>query len=233
MGILTEMCNCPNQQVIPPGQKLNFSDNLENNVIINADNKESIEEKNSKKKINNNNEPNNDAETFNVSLKGGIITSKRKKKTKDKLTKKETEKDKKEKRSSKKLQEQNMINNVFIDNIVDESAVSDTIVSDIILSEKLKLISKEKKSKMKESNKINIVIIGQKEVGKSSFCIRFVENRFEDFYIPSIGIEKFTKMTAYNSRNFKINFAVICGSDKLQNWVNLVEEADFFFFFMT
>ena len=31
---------------------------------------------------------NNDAETFNVSLKGGIITSKRKKKTKDKLTKK-------------------------------------------------------------------------------------------------------------------------------------------------
>ena len=185
MGILTEMCNCPNQQVIPPGQKLNFSDNLENNVIINADNKESIEEKNSKKKINNNNEPNNDAETFNVSLKGGIITSKRKKKTKDKLTKKETEKDKKEKRSSKKPQEQNMINNVFIDNIVDESAVSDTIVSDIILSEKLKLISKEKKSKMKES------------------------------------------------RNFKINFAVICGSDKLQNWVNLVEEADFFFFFMT
>jgi hypothetical protein len=82
MGILTEMCNCPNQQVIPPGQKLNFSDNLENNVIINADNKESIEEKNSKKKINNNNEPNNDAETFNVSLKGGIITSKRKKKPK-------------------------------------------------------------------------------------------------------------------------------------------------------
>ena len=76
------MCNCPNQQVIPPGQKLNFSDNLENNVIINADNKESIEEKNSKKKINNNNEPNNDAETFNVSLKGGIITSKRKKKLK-------------------------------------------------------------------------------------------------------------------------------------------------------
>ena len=228
MGILTEMCNCPNQQVIPPGQKLNFSDNLENNVIINADNKESIEEKNSKKKINNNNEPNNDAETFNVSLKGGIITSKRKKKTKDKLTKKETEKDKKEKRSSKKPQEQNMINNVFIDNIVDESAVSDTIVSDIILSEKLKLISKEKKSKMKESNKINIVIIGQKEVGKSSFCIRLVENKFEDFYIPSICNENFSKIQVYNEHNYKVNFWVILGGAQIQKQDNVFNNADFF-----
>jgi hypothetical protein len=86
--------------------------------------------------------------------------------------------------------------------------------------------------KIKDSNKINIVIIGQKEVGKSSFCIRFVENKFEDFYIPSIGIEKFAKMTAYNGRNFRINFVVICGSDKLKKWINLIEEADFFFFFM-
>ena len=46
-------------------------------------------------------------------------------------------------------------------------------------------------------------------------------------------MEKFAKMTAFNSRNFKINFSVICGSDKLKKWINLIEEADFFFFFMT
>ena len=45
------MCDCPNQQVIPPGQKLNFNDNLENNVIMNADNKESIEDKTVKKRL--------------------------------------------------------------------------------------------------------------------------------------------------------------------------------------
>ncbi len=221
MGVFTEMCNCPNQQVVSPGQKLNINNDLENNALINQDQKQNVEEKNGKKKNNNNNEANNDAETYNLSLKGGIMAPKRKKKAKDKLSNKGVEKEKKE----------NMINNNLIDDTSDESNISDTVVSDIVLTEKLKLISKEKKSKFKDSNKINIVIIGQKEVGKSSFCIRFVENRFEDFYIPSIGVEKFAKMTAYNSRNFKINFSVICGSDKLKKWINLIEEADFFFFY--
>ena len=223
MGVFTEMCNCPSQQVISSGQKLNINNDLENNPIINQDPRHKVEEKNGKKRNYNSNEANNDAETYNLSLKGGIMASKQKKKGKEKLNNKNNERDKKE----------NMINNNLIDDASDESNISDTITSDIILTEKLKLISKERKSKFKDSNKINIVIIGQKEVGKSSFCIRFVENRFEDFYIPSIGIEKFAKMTAYNSRNFKINFSVICGSDKLKKWINLIEEADFFFFFMT
>ena len=233
MGIFTEMCICPNQQIVSANQNINPKNDLEGNILVQADNKDNLEEKNDNKKNNNNNEVNNDAETFNVSSKGGMMASKRKKKGKDKLSHKGTEKDKKEKRSDKKIDEHNMINNGLIEDNIDDSNISDTIVSEIILSEKLKLIPKEKRSKMKDSNKINIVIIGQKEVGKSSFCIRFVENRFEDFYIPSIGVEKFAKMTAYNSRNFKINFSVICGSDKLKKWINLIEEADFFFFFLT
>ena len=123
-----------------------------------------------------------------------------------------------------------MIGNKLIENNINENDISDSLVNDFTFREKLKYVSKEKISKMKDSNKINIVIIGQKEVGKSSFCIRFVENRFEDFYIPSIRVEDFTKKIAYNSRNYKVNFSVICGSDKLRNWINLIEEADFFFF---
>ena len=232
MGIFTEMCICPNQQVVNANQNINAKNDLESNVLINHENKDNLEEKNSNKKINNNNEANNDAETYNVSQKGQMMASKRKKKGKDKISHKGTDKDKKVKESDKKLVEQNMINNDLIDDNFDERNISDSAVSELILREKLKLIPKEKKLKIKDSNKINIVIIGHKEVGKSSFCIRFVENRFEDFYIPSIGVEKFAKMTAFNSRNFKINFSVICGSDKLKKWINLIEEADFFFFFM-
>ncbi len=231
MGVFTEMCNCKNMQVISAGQKLNINNDLENNVLMNQEPKSNVEEKNGKKKNNNNNEANNDAETYNISLKGGIMGPKRKKKGKDKLSSKGGEREKEKDKDKEK--KENMINNCLIDDASDESNISDSVPSDIVLAEKLKIISKEKKSKFKDSNKINIVIIGQKEVGKSSFCIRFVENRFEDFYIPSIGVEKFTKMTAYNSRNFKINFSVICGSDKLKKWINLIEEADFFFFFMT
>ena len=228
MGIITDFCICPNQQTISANQNLNAKNDLESNALLQRGNKDDLEEKNGIKKNNNNNEVSNDAETYNVSSKGAMMASKRKKKLKDKLSFKGNEKDKSE--QNKKNEENNMINNGLIEDNIDDSNISDTIVSDIILSEKLKLIPKEKKSKMKESNKISIVIIGQKEVGKSSFCIRFVENRFEDFYIPSIGVEKFAKMTAYNSRNFKINFSVICGSDKLKKWINLIEEADFFFF---
>ena len=232
MGIFTEMCNCPNQEVSSANKNINIKNDLENNAIMNPEHKDSLEEKNGKRK-NNNIETNNDAEKYNMSLKGGMMASKRKKKQKDKLSNKGTEKDKKEKKLDKRSEENNMINYGFIDDISDESNISESLVSDIILSEKLKYIPKEKKLKMKDSNKINIVIIGQKEVGKSSFCIRFVENRFEDFYIPSIGVEKFQKMTAYNSRNYRIYFSVIKGSDKLKNWINLIEEADFFFFFTT
>ena len=223
MGIFTDMCICQNQPIVAANKNLSQKEEVDNNIIINQDNKENLEEKKDNKKINNN-EVSNDAETFNVSSKGGMIAPKRKKKGKDKLNNKVIEKED---------EQQNMINNVFIEDTFDDSNINDTVVSDIVLSEKLKLIPKEKRIKLKDSNKINIVIIGQKEVGKSSFCIRFVENKFEDFYIPSIGIEKFVKMTAYNSRNYKINFAVICGSDKLNKWINLIEEADFFFFFTT
>lgn len=232
MGIFTEMCICPNQQIVSVNQDINARNDLESNALINADNNDNLKEKNDNRKISNNNEANNDAETYNVSSKGGIMASKRKKKGKDKLSHKGTEKDKKEKKSDKKSDGYRQMGEGLIEDNLDEQNISDKIVSDIIIEEKLKLIPKEKILKIQNSNKINIVIIGHKEVGKSSFCIRFVENRFEDFYIPSIGIEKFAKMTGYNSRNYKINFVVICGSDKLKKWINLIEEADFFFFFM-
>mgnify|MGYP002526438021 CR=1 FL=1 len=69
----------------------------------------------------------------------------------------------------------------------------------------------EKKKKIKGRNNINIVILGYNEVGKSAFCIRFVENKYEDFYIPSIGVENYSKIIAYNDRSYKLNFSVIWG----------------------
>ena len=82
MGVFTEMCNCPSQQVVSSGQKLNINNDLENSPIINQDHRQKVEEKNGKKRNYNSNEANNDAETYNLSLKGGIMASKQKKKEK-------------------------------------------------------------------------------------------------------------------------------------------------------
>lgn len=106
--------------------------------------------------------------------------------------------------------------------------ISDTVISEIVLSEKLKTIPREKKKKIKGRNNINIVILGYNEVGKSTFCIRFVENRYEDFYIPSIGVENYSKIIAYNDRSYKLNFSVIWGEARIMKQENLLSTADFF-----
>ena len=107
--------------------------------------------------------------------------------------------------------------------------ISETIISEIILNEKPKTISKEKKKKIKGRNIINILILGYNEVGKSAFCIRFVENKYEDFYIPSIGMENYSKIIAYNERNYKLNFSVIYGDLNSQKQEDLLPITDFFF----
>ena len=179
--------------------------------------------------------------------------SKRSKKKDDKTSVKDNEskkeegaeekssKKKKKKKSSKyRSSEQNIVlldNNLSPknENAIDieeeekeNMQISDTILSEIVLSEKIKTIPREKKKKIKGRNNINIVILGYNEVGKSAFCIRFVENKYEDFYIPSIGVENYSKIIAYNDRSYKLNFSVIWGEAKIMKQENLLSAADFF-----
>ena len=181
--------------------------------------------------------------------------SKRSKKKDDKTSVKDNEskkeegaeekssKKKKKKKSSKyRSSEQNIVlldNNLSPknENAIDieeeekeNMQISDTILSEIVLSEKIKTIPREKKKKIKGRNNINIVILGYNEVGKSAFCIRFVENKYEDFYIPSIGVENYSKIIAYNDRSYKLNFSVIWGEAKIMKQENLLSAADFFLF---
>ena len=148
-------------------------------------------------------------------------------------------KKKREKTSKYKICEQNIEvkenntsskkgDNIEVEEDFENMDISDTILSEIVLSEKLKTISREKKKKIKGRNYINVVILGFNEVGKSSFCIRYVENKYEGYYIPSIGVENYTKLIAYNDRSYKINFFVIWGGAKIRQQKNLLEAADFF-----
>ena len=156
------------------------------------------------------------------------------------IEEKSTKKKKKKKASSYRSSEQNVVvsdNNISAKKEnptdIDEEEkeiklISSTVISEIVLSEKLKTIPREKKKKIKGRNIINIVMLGYNEVGKSTFCIRFVENRYEDFYIPSIGVENYSKIIAYNDRSYKLNFSVIWGEAKIMKQENLISAADFF-----
>ena len=149
------------------------------------------------------------------------------------------EEDNNKKSKRKKSEERKVLNDEYLnkktgDIIVEEDYkeifnISETILSEIILNEKPKTISKEKKKKIKGRNNINIVILGYNEVGKSAFCIRFVENKYEDFYIPSIGIENYFKIIIYNERNYKLNFSVLWGELDSKKQENILSTTDFFF----
>ena len=207
--------------------------------------------------LNEQNNNNNDSDTYNnISSKGVLMTpklkkeksSKKSKKKDDKNSQKESEnkksrrnsaeKKKKRRKSKNKSEEENLTDNYQStkkNNIIDveeefkEIAISDSILSEIILVEKPKYISSEKKKKIKGRKNINIIILGINEVGKSSFCIRFVENKFEDFYIPSIGVENYSKIIAFNEKSYKLFFTVIWGELSIKKYEEILREADFFF----
>ena len=245
MGVAIEMCTCSSQQAIAPNSKLNVeSDGMNlynsNNNNIKNDNNNNLEQIKKKKKNSNgvliNNEQSNDAETYNnISSNGAVVltpkqkkesnySQKIKKRDKDKDKKIKKESDKKDKIKNQKLSGGMSDNDEEYENV----NISETVLSELIITEKIKIIPKEKKKKIKGRNNINIIIIGYNEVGKSSFCIRYVENKFEDFYIPSICKEDFWKMMVYNEHNYKINFSVILASTKIQKQDILLNNADFF-----
>ena len=251
MGIVVEMCTCSSQQAIVPNSKSNVesdamnlynnnNNNLKNDNNDNNDNINNIEQINKKKKVSNgvilNNEQSNDAETYNnISSNGAAVltpkqkresnySQKVKKREKDKKYKKESDK-KNNKLKNQKVPEEKSDNEEELENI----NVSETVLSELVITEKIQKIPKEKKKKIKGRNNINIIIIGYNEVGKSSFCIRLVENKFEDFYIPSIYTENFSKMMVYNEHNYKVNFSVILGGNKIQKQDSIsLTNGDFF-----
>lgn len=243
MGVVFEMCNCSSQQPIVPNSKSMIENdginlyNQNNNNIKNDDTNNNIEHIKKKKKTSNgviNNEQSNDAETYNnISSNGAVATPKRKRESSYSQKIRKRDKDKKNtKDNDKKYNKPKGKKATGVTNDNDDEYenvnISDTILSELVLSDKIKTIPKEKKKKIKGRNNINIIIIGYNEVGKSSFCLRFVENKFEDFYIPSICNENFYKMMGFNEHNYKINFSVILGGTKIQKQDNLLSSADFF-----
>ena len=229
------MCACSQQAIMSKSKSIieNEGVNLCNTNNNNAKNDNNIEQEVKKrKKISNgtkiNNEQSNDTETYNkVSSNGvAIFTPKQKGESQCSQKSKKKEKEKKRRGSNKKnkIKSKKESNEEEYENI----DVSDTVLSELIITEKLKTIPKEKKKIIKGRNIINIIILGYNEVGKSSFCIRLVENKFEDFYIPSICDENFCKVQVYNDHNYKVNFSVILGGTKIQKQENLFNNADFF-----
>lgn len=83
-----------------------------------------------------------------------------------------------------------------------------------------------------QTNKITILLLGPPGVGKSSFVIRLTKNYFEKLYIPTLGVEVFTKAFNFQNELFSVSFIVTPGDHRPnEDYSPLFAKANFIFLF--
>jgi small GTP-binding protein len=79
---------------------------------------------------------------------------------------------------------------------------------------------------------INIILLGDSGVGKSSFVIKFIENKFEQYHIVTLGTETLSKQTSYNGKKYLLNFIVTSGDPEYRtDYTSDYQSVDFFLVF--
>ena len=215
-----------NHEEIKNNEILNLkSTPIETNIIINSNfnQNENGMKKNNLKEVKNNNE--NDK-----SENEKIINEK-----KESILEKETE-EKNIEKEIKENEEKNIENKITeYKNIIKEKEIErkmkqkDSQTStDIDLREnvvKEKNIEFNKKKKIKQIFEKTILIYGAQESGKTSFIIRYIENKFDSCYIPSFQ-DEITKKNCYLNYGKKFDLEFI-----VSNNTNIIQEADCYFIF--
>ena len=75
---------------------------------------------------------------------------------------------------------------------------------------------------------LNIIALGNSNVGKTSFIVRYTENYFRDFYLSTVGIDYKTKIiTLPNKNKYKVDFYDTAGQERYKSIaVNVIKNAD-------
>ena len=76
--------------------------------------------------------------------------------------------------------------------------------------------------------KINMIVLGNSNVGKTSFILRYTDSLFQPIYLTTIGIDfKVKEAELYNKKKYKLFFYDTTGQEKYRSIaVNLIKNAD-------
>jgi Ras-related protein Rab-8A len=76
--------------------------------------------------------------------------------------------------------------------------------------------------------KINIILLGNTEVGKTSFILRYTEEYYQPIYLTTIGFDfKVKEATLSNNKKYKLYFYDTTGQEKYRSIaVNLIKNAE-------
>ena len=67
-----------------------------------------------------------------------------------------------------------------------------------------------------QEEKINLIALGNNEVGKTSFILRYVKNEFSKEYLSSIGFDFQIKSITIKNKSYKIYFYDTAGQEKFR-----------------
>ena len=68
--------------------------------------------------------------------------------------------------------------------------------------------------------KIKIIVAGESGVGKSSLITRYTENKFDDYFIATIGIDFFIKQRILGNKSYKLHIWDLAGQERFRSIVN-------------
>ena len=76
--------------------------------------------------------------------------------------------------------------------------------------------------------KLNIILLGNTEVGKTSFILRYTEEYYQPIYLTTIGIDfKVKEATLSNNQKYKLYFYDTTGQEKYRSIaLNLIKNAE-------
>lgn len=69
------------------------------------------------------------------------------------------------------------------------------------------------------SMKYKVVFIGDVAVGKTSIITRIAENRFKEYYEPSIGVDFLSRMVKYKDKIIKLQLWDTAGQEKYKSLI--------------
>ncbi len=230
-----------NHEEIKNNEILNLkSTPIETNIIINSNfnQNENGMKKINLKEVKNNNE--NDKKIENEKIIGEKKESILEKETEEKNIEKEIKENKEkeikenEEKEIKENEEKNIENKIIENKKIikekerkmkqkDSQTSTDIDLRENVVKEKNKEFNKKKKTKQKFEK--TILIYGAQESGKTSFIIRYIENKFDSCYIPSFQ-DEITKKNCYLNYGKKFDLEFI-----VSNNTNTIQEADCYFIF--
>ena len=81
-------------------------------------------------------------------------------------------------------------------------------------------------SENEKLEKIKIMALGNNVVGKTSFILRFTENKFEKIYLATVGIDYQIKIVTFKEKRYKLCFYDTVGEEKYRSiTLNVIKDA--------